>query len=1240
MPKVLCKTCGDLFDQGRGISNHQRKCIGSTRSHIEISKRRTLAAKALRKEKKLKSIHQDQAIQHNPAEIDVHEPRITEDHDVEMFVHPEGEGDPIFATVEPEVCETTTTQTGRPKRQRFLPAAFRDFIPSQSNISSTIPTRTRHGSAPPAPNLLSSAPASRTPSPPPEPAMLSTDPDEFGLFREYTSFPTYEPDDFASLDEICDAATFNIPPPTARDSESGFGARKDTTSSGSNATFPSSSSSDSTNPYAPFPNASTYHMMKFAYDESNDNSFGLAGIQRVNDEIIQQPGFDPNDLPLRNDLPFDSHAGWKRSSVTIPLPCPGHRNAEDQAPTVVIDDIIHRDLLEVMREAYSSDASSEYHLRGYKQMWQRDDRPDPIRIHGEVYTSDAFLEMENEVLSSPAEPGCDLERVVAPIMAYSDSTHLASFGTASICPGYLWFSSQSKYTRAKPSKFAAHHLVYFPSLPKHVYDEYTQHFGQAPSEAVKTHLKRELEHAVWKLLFTPDFLNAYVHGTVVEGPDGVLRRLYPRIFTYSADYPEKVLLASIKNLGTHFCPRCTTEKKNASEMGTREDMARRQSCRRVDTRNHRKMIERARKRFFKHGKGINSSSVDNELSESMTPTRNAFSEAFHDLGLNYFRLFVNDILHEVELGTFKDLITHLIRMCHTMGKDTVQELNQRFRSVPTFGRGTIRRFVENVSELKKLAARDFEDLLQCAPACFEGLFAEKSQDIDDLVQDLLAHFATWHAYAKLRLHTDLTLDSFELATTELGHLLRKFAEKTAETFDTRLLPREVAARARRKANNGSDTDTPRKLFNLNTYKFHALGDYPWTIRTFGTTDSYSTQLGELEHRRIKRLYIRTNKINFTFQVARHEQRRRVLKNLLRRKNASKHATRSQTSQTSLTFADSDPLPFTDPLSRYHISSNTRYSDNLTTWLGNLQDDPAFTDFLPKLKDHILERLLPGVARNKTKFSEAERATVTFINNRIFRHKVVRLNYTTYDLRRNQDSCNPRTHADIMMLSGDSETCDDHPYWFARIIGIYHVNIVYSGQQQKFLAPQKLDFLHVRWFGLAREQDEYGIHAKRMPSLGFIDAQDPEAFGFVDPSNIIRACHVIPAFAYEKTSQFLPGSSLARQGSDKIQDYFRYYVNMWVDRDMFMRFRGGGVGHKATLLATRVFEQHNTVGLGDLEELYDSMGARLDEDEDTTEDEDEEGEEGNGDIIEVEDELGPEDGEDGGEGENLEGFADF
>ena len=36
----------------------------------------------------------------------------------------------------------------------------------------------------------------------------------------------------------------------------------------------------------------------------------------------------------------------------------------------------------------------------------------------------------------------------------------------------------------------------------------------------------------------------------------------------------------------------------------------------------------------------------------------------------------------------------------------------RYRQISTFGTGTIRKFSQNSSEMKKLAARDFEDLLQ------------------------------------------------------------------------------------------------------------------------------------------------------------------------------------------------------------------------------------------------------------------------------------------------------------------------------------------------------------------------------------------------------------------------------------------------------------------------------------------------------------------------------------------------
>jgi len=50
------------------------------------------------------------------------------------------------------------------------------------------------------------------------------------------------------------------------------------------------------------------------------------------------------------------------------------------------------------------------------------------------------------------------------MMIWSDSTHLTSFGTASLWPVYLYFGNQSKYTRAKPSEFAAHHLAYIPKV--------------------------------------------------------------------------------------------------------------------------------------------------------------------------------------------------------------------------------------------------------------------------------------------------------------------------------------------------------------------------------------------------------------------------------------------------------------------------------------------------------------------------------------------------------------------------------------------------------------------------------------------------------------------------------------------------------------------------------------------------------------------------------------------------------
>jgi hypothetical protein len=97
--------------------------------------------------------------------------------------------------------------------------------------------------------------------------------------------------------------------------------------------------------------------------------------------------------------------------------------------------------------------------RGFKQYWQPSEGEPEQRVYSKVYTLDVFLEMESQL---PDIKGCTLEKAVVPLLIYSDSTHLANFGTASLWPIYIWFGNVSKYVRVKASSFSAHHLAYLP----------------------------------------------------------------------------------------------------------------------------------------------------------------------------------------------------------------------------------------------------------------------------------------------------------------------------------------------------------------------------------------------------------------------------------------------------------------------------------------------------------------------------------------------------------------------------------------------------------------------------------------------------------------------------------------------------------------------------------------------------------------------------------------------------------
>lgn len=152
-----------------------------------------------------------------------------------------------------------------------------------------------------------------------------------------------------------------------------------------------------------------------------------------------------------------------------------------------------------------------------------------------------------------------------------------------------------------------------------------------------------------------------------------------------------------------------------------------------------------------------------------------------------------------------------------------------------------------------MTARDFEDLLLCAIPCFAGLFPP---DVDAQIQRLLYCALEWHGLAAARQHSDSSVTLLHNATIRLGTAMRHFRDVVCPQFKTVETPSEVQRRQRaatRAAAAGvtstiSDVSAQRpKTMNLDTFKFHSMGDYPALIPEVGTTDSVSTQTVCLPH---------------------------------------------------------------------------------------------------------------------------------------------------------------------------------------------------------------------------------------------------------------------------------------------------------------------------------------------------------------------------------------------------------
>ena len=151
------------------------------------------------------------------------------------------------------------------------------------------------------------------------------------------------------------------------------------------------------------------------------------------------------------------------------------------------------------------------------------------------------------------------------------------------------------------------------------------------------------------------------------------------------------------------------------------------------------------------------------------------------------------------------------------------------------------------------------------------------------------------------------------------------------------------------------------------------------------------------------------------------------------------------------------------------------------------------------------------------------------------------------MRRGRDTVNCGTpHHNVMLLSSatsDDESSSNSRYLYARVLGAYHANVIYTGRGMLDYKPRRIDFLWVRWYQVRRAGTDSWTNSE-LPMVTFPPLQSDSAFGFVDPSNVLRACHIIPAFALRQVHE--DGIGLSSRARDR-DDYNAYYVGWYVTR---------------------------------------------------------------------------------------------